>query len=138
MTRWEARIKKLEEAQPDGTGVWYGLVRYSPPEGASDWLAPMLADLNWSSAAFAMMVVDANDPADTTPVGVIAPAHYDDMIDSDRMRYFAAGRDPGRWYLAITGRGEPEAMAMHGGRAAFIKDMREQINKPQGGYFGQF
>lgn len=70
MTRWEARLKKLEEAQADGTGVWYGLVRYSPPEGASDWLAPMLADLNWSSTAFAMMVVDANDPADTTPVGV--------------------------------------------------------------------
>lgn len=138
MNRWETRLKKLEDMRPEGTGVWYGLVRYAPPEVASDWVTPMLAHLGWSPSTFAMIVVDANDPTDVAPASVIAPTAFDEMSELDRTRYFAAGRDPGRWFLVVTGRGAPDAMPMHNGSAAFIKDLRDQIGRSQGGYFGQF
>ena len=138
MNRWETRLKKLEDMRPEGTGVSYGLVRYVPPERSSDWVTPMLAHLGWSPSTFAMIVVDANDPTDVTPAGVIAPTAYDEISEQDRTRYFAAGRNPGRWSLVVTGRSAPEAMPMHNGSAAFIKDLRDQIGRSQGGYFGQF
>lgn len=137
MNRWETRLRRLEDMRPDGTGVWYGLARYAPPERSSDWAAPMLAHLGWSSSTFAMIVVDANDPADVAPAGLIAPTAYDEMNEQDRTRFFAAGRDPGGWFLVVTGRGAPDAMPMHGGSAAFIRDLRDQIGRSQGGYFGQ-
>lgn len=138
MNRWESRLKKLEDQRPEGTGVWYGLVRYAPPEGSSSWVTPMLAHLGLSPSTFAMLVIDANDPTDAAPTCVIAPTPYDEISEEDRTRYFAAGRDSGRWFLVVTGRGTPEAMPMHNGSAAFIKDLRDQIGRSQGGYFGQF
>lgn len=137
MNRWGTRLKKLEDMRPEGTGVWYGLVRYAPPEGTSDWVMSMLAHLGWSSSTFAMIVVDANDSTNATPAAVIAPTAFDEMSDEDLTRFFAAGRDPGRWFLVVTGRGAPDAMPMHGGSAAFIRDLRDQIGRSQGGYFGQ-
>lgn len=137
MNRWETRLKKLEDMRPEGTGVWYGLARYAPPEEESNWVAPMLAHLGWSPSTFAMIVVDANDPTDVEPAGVIVPTAYGEMNEQDRTRYFAAGRNPGRWFLVVTGRGMPEAMPMHSGSTAFIKNLRAQIGQSQGGYFGQ-
>jgi hypothetical protein len=130
------RLDRLEGSAIKDTGVSYSLIRYSPPAGSSDWAAIIIEQLGWSDSTFALVVIDANVGAPAVAEEVIAPVHYDDMSNEDRTRYFAAGRDPGRWYLAVTGRGQPQAMPMFAGRAAFKADLVASIQRPQGGYFG--
>ncbi|MBW6528721.1 hypothetical protein KZ813_17910 [Sphingomonas sp. RHCKR7] len=133
--RLETRIEKLEARQPAGTGALYALARYQPPAGGSDWLGDMLSRLKWPSSTFALVMIDANDPATAEPEEVIAPTQYERMSQADRTRFLLAGEHPGRWYLIVTGRGHATPIPMFNGRAALMTEIRASAQQ-QGGYFG--
>jgi hypothetical protein len=123
MARLEARIGKLEAAHPTGSALSCAVVRYNPGS-AADWLPQMIADLDWPPSLHTLVTIDASAGVGETPEIVVPPLPLDKMSVEQSGIVQRAGAGPGPWWIAITARGWSEAMPMHEGETAMLRQLQ--------------
>lgn len=128
MSRYDARVRKLEELQGAGDGTPCAVVRYTPSESTGWW--PLVeASLGFPFGRVALVIVDARDDAALLPEVVVPPVSEDRLTALQAAALASAGQDAGRWWIAIAGRGWTDAMPMHEGETALLSALRAQRNR---------
>lgn len=135
MSRFDARLSKLETAQPAGQSLTCAVVRYNPG-AATSWLPGMIKRLGWAPSLHTLLTIDAAAAADAAPEVVVPPQPLESITPRQLAVLAQAGVHPGTWWIAVTGRGWLDAIPMHDGEAALLAQLRAERQQAGLGWVG--
>lgn len=128
MSRYDARVAKLEELHGIGDETPCAVVRYNPGE-ATDWWPEVETALGWTSPPVTLVIIDASGTSGPSAEIIVPPVDCDKLTAEQSAALAIAGRSPGRWWIAIAGRGWRHAVPMHDGEPALLSSLRAQRNR---------
>ncbi len=133
MSRFDARLSKLEASQPAGRPLSCAVVRYNPG-AATNWLPGMIERLGWAPSLHTLLTIDATAAVDAAPEVIVPPLPIEAMTPDQSSSLARAGAHPGPWWIAVTGRGWPDAIPMHDGEAALVAQLRAERQQARQGW----